>query len=737
MYRRLVFIFLFLLVLSASTSATEEIVFDNCNADFSEYNWSLSWTHTIGGGQSRILVVGLGAEDSSAGQIEIDTIEYNGVAMDPVAGSSKSVSSGSPTYYMKTDLYYLLENELPASGSYTVTVTYFGEINRICGGSISLENVTQEPAEAGNTNSHSSASSISTNITTVTDGAWIVDVVGNGGAGGANAFTPIAAGMTERYDVTSASSTGAGSTKPVASAGVATVSWSNTVSNRMTHSVAAFAPVNLKKAGAPAPQHLTTDVIPNVQLSWNAGESADSHDVYFGTSLADVTDANNTWPVDTSVYKGNQAVEANSYDPGILDSQQIYYWRIDEVNETDPNVWKGNIWNFTVEEYIAADFTGDGKVNNKDLALISEDWLNSGQNVVADADFDDKVDLKDYVILANDWEPILPEVIPEGDCGVASNYIGDIGIESDPNVILYEDFETRGVDTLVGYWTGIGNVADALLISGEVPPQSQGSRSLQVSAKRGLNTGGQVYKTFPDTYDELYARFYVKFAYDYGFNHHFCKLGTVMGGGAGQLPVYKFWTGLEPTTKLGHYFPPTYYPPPGFWHFYTYWPHMRSWQTPEGVPDGRENPYYGNDFSPKVPTLTPRDEWICVEYMIRVNSDPDDPENSDGVQRFWINGEIIGNWGPGTPIGYWYRDTFRLDPDDPRSGPFEGYRWRDLSWVKLQFFKLENYVSETVFQTSENYKNNNPGFVISDQEATCWFDHVVVSRSYIGPIYQE
>ncbi|MHC4396548.1 MAG: hypothetical protein ACYS1A_12925 [Planctomycetota bacterium] len=432
-----------------------------------------------------------------------------------------------------------------------------------------------------------------------------------------------------------------------------------------------------------------------------------------------------TWPVGTSVYKGNQAIDANSYDPGTLDSEQIYYWRIDEVNDTDLSISTGSVWSFTVEQYIAGDFTDDGVINNKDLEMLCDEWLDSGPDVTADADFDDKVDLKDYAIVANNWEFFIPN-----EC--------DDWQSLHPDWIFCEDFETRDIGTLLNYWTNMGNVADALTISSEVPPASSGSRSLQVTAKRGLNTGGQLSKTFPTTYDQLYARYYVKFAYDYGYNHHFCKLGTVMGGGAGQLPVNKFWTGLEPTTKLGHYYPPTYYPPPGFWHFYTYWPHMKSWQTPEGEPDGvQPNPYYGNNFAPQVPTFTPRNEWICVEYMIRVNSNPADPQNSDGVQRFWINGQLIGDWSPGTPIGYWYRDTFRLAPEDPRSGPFEGYRWRDESWVKLQFFKLENYVSESVFQTSEDYKNANPGFVINDQEATCWFDNVVVSTSYIGPIGQE
>ncbi|MHC4396459.1 MAG: hypothetical protein ACYS1A_12470 [Planctomycetota bacterium] len=415
---------------------------------------------------------------------------------------------------------------------------------------------------------------------------------------------------------------------------------------------------------------------------------------------------------------------------------------IGEPNNPAPGVPGGGIAYFDdIELYKCLyqsqiDLNGDCVVDWRDVFIFADDWLDQGGAAQVDMDFDGGVNFGDYSIIAKSWLDEPQEFVQQGHSGIASNYTNDVGIESNPRVILFEDFETRDIGTLTTYWSSMRN-NNALTISSEIPPSSLGSRSLQITANRNpSNNGGSIAKSFPSKYDELYARFYVKFAYDYGFNHHFCKLGTVMGGGAGQLPTDRFWTGLEPVTELSHFYPSTEYPPPGFWHFYTYWPHMKSWQTPEGEPDGRDNPYYGNDFSPRVPTFTPRDEWICVEYMMRANSDTTDPENCDGVQRFWINGQLIGNWAPGTPIGYWYRATFRLDPADPRSGPFEGYRWRDFPSVGLQYFKVENYVTETAFQSSEDYKNANPGFIINDQQATCWFDHIVVATSYIGPIHE-
>ena len=101
-------------------------------------------------------------------------------------------------------------------------------------------------------------------------------------------------------------------------------------------------------ARRPSPRNGAIDLDPSVILGWSAGQGADSHDVYFGADINDVIDADNTWPVGTSVYKGNHAIDANSYDPtGILDSQQLYYWRIDEVNDIDPNIAQGDLWSFT------------------------------------------------------------------------------------------------------------------------------------------------------------------------------------------------------------------------------------------------------------------------------------------------------------------------------------------------------------------------------------------------------
>jgi hypothetical protein len=109
-------------------------------------------------------------------------------------------------------------------------------------------------------------------------------------------------------------------------------------------------PFSPTQAFDPSPAGEAADLPRDVVLNWTPGESGDTHDVYFGTSLDDVNNATAT--VDPAgVYKGRQDV--SSYAVGeLLDFGQTYYWRIDEVNAApDLTVFKGDVWSFTVEPF--------------------------------------------------------------------------------------------------------------------------------------------------------------------------------------------------------------------------------------------------------------------------------------------------------------------------------------------------------------------------------------------------
>ena len=196
---------------------------------------SRTFSHTIGSGSNRLLVVGVSIENDPTGPA-VSSITYNGQGLTKI----DSVEVSSSGTMGRAELWYLLEADLPSSGSYNVVVTLSQSTNELAAGAISLTDVAQQAPEASNTNSNIGLDTISSNITTLTDGAWLVDVVHCGEPGGDFAAN---GGQAERYDDVTGSSEGAGSTKPVASAGATSSGWTyNTGANRLAHVVAAFAP---------------------------------------------------------------------------------------------------------------------------------------------------------------------------------------------------------------------------------------------------------------------------------------------------------------------------------------------------------------------------------------------------------------------------------------------------------------------------------------------------------------
>ncbi len=92
-----------------------------------------------------------------------------------------------------------------------------------------------------------------------------------------------------------------------------------------------------------------TDVFRTTGLRWTPGTHAVTHDVYFGTVYSDVNEADRISPMDVLVSSDQ---DASQFDPGTLDFDQTYYWRVDEVNGApDKTIFKGDIWRFTVEPY--------------------------------------------------------------------------------------------------------------------------------------------------------------------------------------------------------------------------------------------------------------------------------------------------------------------------------------------------------------------------------------------------
>ena len=92
-----------------------------------------------------------------------------------------------------------------------------------------------------------------------------------------------------------------------------------------------------------------------VNLFWSPGARAASHDVYIGDNLDDVNDGAE------SAFQGNQAATSLvvgfpgfAFPVGLVPGT-TYYWRVDEVNDLDPNSpWVGPVWSFSIMPFTAS-----------------------------------------------------------------------------------------------------------------------------------------------------------------------------------------------------------------------------------------------------------------------------------------------------------------------------------------------------------------------------------------------
>jgi hypothetical protein len=102
-------------------------------------------------------------------------------------------------------------------------------------------------------------------------------------------------------------------------------------------------------AGAPTPANGAMNVAHDQVLSWTPAATAVSHQLYFGMDKDAVENATASSPE----YKGDVTLGNESYDPGKLDWNTAYYWRVDAVYST--GAIKGLVWSFTTADFILVD----------------------------------------------------------------------------------------------------------------------------------------------------------------------------------------------------------------------------------------------------------------------------------------------------------------------------------------------------------------------------------------------
>ena len=110
-----------------------------------------------------------------------------------------------------------------------------------------------------------------------------------------------------------------------------------------THTGSVWNFTTVGAVSSPSPANSAVDVTQTPTLTWAPGLGA-SHEVYFGADAASLE------------LKGSGNLGSESYEPGQLEWDTTYYWRIDEANNANADSpWTGPLWSFTTANFLIVD----------------------------------------------------------------------------------------------------------------------------------------------------------------------------------------------------------------------------------------------------------------------------------------------------------------------------------------------------------------------------------------------
>jgi len=198
------------------------------------------------------------------------------------------------------------------------------------------------------------------------------------------------------------------------------------------------------------------DVKQTAILTWLPSVYAASHEIYFGADKDAVKNADTGSPD----YKGTRALGSETYDPGMLEWDSTYYWRIDEVNNTNPDSpWTGPLWSFTTANFlIVDDFESYNDIDPPDPQSnrIFEAWLD-GYDIPTNG-----------ALVGNDLPPYAEQtIVHSGIQSMPYFYDNSVGYSEAALTLTYpRDWTENGVSKLTIWFRGDSdNAAENLYVA--------------------------------------------------------------------------------------------------------------------------------------------------------------------------------------------------------------------------------------------------------------------------------
>jgi len=208
--------------------------------------------------------------------------------------------------------------------------------------------------------------------------------------------------------------------------------------------------------GSPIPSNGAVDVKQTQILTFSPSVFAASHELYFGTDKDAVKNA------DTSSleYKGTRDLGSETYDPGKLEWDTTYYWRVDEVNNANPDSpWTGNVWSFTTANFLVVDdFESYNDLNPDDPESnrIFNAWID-GYGIPTNGS-----------LVGNEFPPFAEQtIVHSGNQSMPLFYDNSVGYSEATHTLTYpRDWTEKGVTTLTIWFRGNpDNAAETLYVA--------------------------------------------------------------------------------------------------------------------------------------------------------------------------------------------------------------------------------------------------------------------------------
>jgi hypothetical protein len=200
--------------------------------------------------------------------------------------------------------------------------------------------------------------------------------------------------------------------------------------------------------GNPNPAKGAVDVTQTPILTWQRGVFGGTHQVYFGTD-----------PGAMELRKsGNMGEE--SFEPGQLEWDTAYYWRVDEANDTHPDSpWTGPLWSFTTANFlIIDDMEGYNDLNEDE----------PGSNRIYLAWVDGFGDPTNGSLVGYENPPFAEQtIVHSGNQSMPFSYDNSAGMsEATLTLTANRDWTVNGVDTLTIWYRGnAGNAAETMYVA--------------------------------------------------------------------------------------------------------------------------------------------------------------------------------------------------------------------------------------------------------------------------------